>query len=709
MSSAIVRRHSFENPFLLARNIWAACSVLYAVVYLLVADLGGHRAYGAFLASTLLLQAVIVVTFVSRVIFATRREAVIRTAALGCALSGLFVTLLFAMTRFRPAGYEYEWARLQVGYITVILFLAGLVNGTLLAMLRWGRLEWPAEQVGSARHDPGWLCWLKSIILWVAVTMACAWMLVPFLGIRASDALGYAGIVVAIPGIFLIAPISAISAADPRATLGKRIWRYARTSLLVLVVLSGGYALLGILLAQSPLILVYIVPSMIYGVPLLWIPCLFWSFLTGLAEAPAAQQAQPVGPQTPGTTQQTKAFANWKLGLLILAAQSCVLLPALLATSPSSLGFRGVGCTSAYSTIPAEYWFWQAYKGVRSLSQSSDGIIFRPATDSSVCIVIAGKSMSIWSDPKQITLGYAEAARSWLWLIDPDEWESTRTKEIRLELTRLLGEEFSSYADLQKWWNQNNEYLVWSGKDEFLEAREPTPQELAHSYAYRLAHPPTVLTAVETFRLHSYLASSQMASGKVEELAGSFHAALFDREARLRGLKLAAADFIDVLSGERERRAREFLESVSGKRFATKAEWENFLGGNPPPPWTMNRASAQEWIGLIGLYGQTEPYRTRYVEKLREATDLTYSTPEEFIPWLENPENTRQDEWRRARDLVGDLNGTNPRYSLDHAMSSLTMITGQSFGSSEDWIKWWQAKRTRLILSADGAKLVVGP
>jgi hypothetical protein len=61
--------------------------------------------------------------------------------------------------------------------------------------------------------------------------------------------------------------------------------------------------------------------------------------------------------------------------------------------------------------------------------------------------------------------------------------------------------------------------------------------------------------------------------------------------------------------------------------------------------------------------------------------------PEEFIPWLENPENSRQDEWRRARNLVGDLQGTDPRYALDHAMSVLRMITGPSFSSSENWIE----------------------
>jgi uncharacterized RDD family membrane protein YckC len=62
------------------------------------------------------------------------------------------------------------------------------------------------------------------MVLWVAVTMACAWLVVPFSGIDGADALGFAGIVVAVPGILLIAPISAISQADPRATLGKRIW-----------------------------------------------------------------------------------------------------------------------------------------------------------------------------------------------------------------------------------------------------------------------------------------------------------------------------------------------------------------------------------------------------------------------------------------------------------------------------------------------------
>jgi len=191
-----------------------------------------------------------------------------------------------------------------------------------------------------------------------------------------------------------------------------------------------------------------------------------------------------------------------------------------------------------------------------------------------------GNPCPFWSDPKQITLGYAEAARSWFLAHRPGrmgkcphEGDSPRT------LPAYSVKIFLPTRTCSNGGTRTNEYLVWSGKDEFLEVHEATPQELAHSYTYRLAHPATVLTAVETFRVHSYLADSQSASGKVEELTGSFHAALVDREARLRGLKLAAADFIDVLNGERERRARGFLESVTGKRLATKAEWENFFSG----------------------------------------------------------------------------------------------------------------------------------
>jgi hypothetical protein len=48
-----------------------------------------------------------------------------------------------------------------------------------------------------------------------------------------------------------------------------------------------------------------------------------------------------------------------------------------------------------------------------------------------VCGVIDREDLLTLNDPKQVTIGYANAARAWFWLIDPDEWESPRSKEIR--------------------------------------------------------------------------------------------------------------------------------------------------------------------------------------------------------------------------------------------------------------------------------------
>ena len=316
--------------------------------------------------------------------------------------------------------------------------------------------------------------------------------------------------------------------------------------------------------------------------------------------------------------------------------------------------------------------------------------------------------MASLQDPKQVTLGYTEAARSWYWLIDPDEWGSTRTKEIRHELVRLLGREFSSYAELREWWGLNNQHLFWSAADERLEVREPSVQDLANPYAYHLKHPMTPVSAVEYIRQQPHALDPEIETGKIE--GGTLRAVLLDREVRLRGLKLAAGDWIEVLAGARARVAKEFLERVIGKQFATKVEWLNFMGQSMPPvPWGRSRASAQEMVALIRLYGDTEPYRGRYVEDLRKETGLNYSNPEEFIPWLQNAENTRQEEWQKARELANDLyDDRNPHAGDSLPMGWLKSMTDQSFDSPEEWAQWWQNNHANLTLSADGRKLVIG-
>ncbi len=575
-------------------------------------------------------------------------------------------------------------------------------------MLRWSILQQASTPASDAPADSAWTRYLKSAVSWIASVTVFCWLPNAYQWSAAGSSVANlvpAGIFVGIAGLFLTAPIPAIFPASPSASRGQRVWKYSAISLLELISIWTLATVAS--LAHQSLLAVYLIgglPSFL----LLWAPCVLWAMMCGPAEQPVLQKTESSPLQAAFRSPQLAPMSSWKLVTMSLVPQVCAFLAALLATAPVSLGLRGVGCLHYYSTNGAEYWFWQAYKGIGSRSESSDRMIFRPAVDSSACVVINQKEMASLQDPKQVTLGYTEAARSWYWLIDPDEWESTRTKEIRHELVRLLGREFSSYAELREWWELNNQDLFWSAADERLEVREPSVQDLANPYAYHLKHPMTPVSAVEYIRQQPHALDPEIETGKIE--GGTLRAVLLDREVRLRGLKLAAGDWMEVLAGTRARVAKEFLERVIGKQFATKVEWLNFMGqGMPPVPWGRSHASAQEMVALIRLYGDTEPYRGRYVEDLRKETGLNYSNPEEFIPWLQNAENTRQEEWQKARELANDLyDDRNPHAGDSLPMGWLKSMTDQSFDSPEDWAQWWQNNHANLTLSADGRKLVIG-
>ena len=40
---------------------------------------------------------------------------------------------------------------------------------------------------------------------------------------------------------------------------------------------------------------------------------------------------------------------------------------------------------------------------------------------------------------------------------------------------------------------------------------------------------------------------------------------------------------------------------------------------------------------------------------LQTKTGLSYASVEEFVPWLENPQNTRVEDWEKAYVMIGNL------------------------------------------------------
>ncbi len=490
MLNVFTNRNSFPISYRLAWGLWMGCSAIYVTAYFFVADLRGDRTHGLLLASMIVLQAIFVPACIWRAKFASHLEAAIRSAAGGIAFSGLTVTLfLYTETLFHTPRNLTDSESLQLGFVSTILLLGGLAEGIQLGVLRWSILQQASTPASDAPADSAWRRYLKSAVSWIASVTVFCWLPNAYQWSAAGSSVANlvpAGIFVGIAGLFLTAPIPAIFPASPSASRGQRVWKYSAISLLELISIWTLATVAS--LAHQSLLAVYLIgglPSFL----LLWAPCVLWAMMCGPAEQPVLQKTESSPPQAAFRSPQLAPMSSWKLVTMSLVPQACAFLAALLATAPVSLGLRGVGCLHYYSTNGAEYWFWQAYKGIGSRSESSDRMIFRPAVDSSACVVINQKEMASLQDPKQVTLGYTEATRSWYWLIDPDEWESTRTKEIRHELVRLLGREFSSYAELREWWELNNQDLFWSAADERLEVREPSVQDLANPYAYHLKHP----------------------------------------------------------------------------------------------------------------------------------------------------------------------------------------------------------------------------
>jgi len=345
--------------------LWIGCSALYLLVYLLLADLASDRTHGLFLALTILLPAIFVPLYIWRANFATRTEAVIRSVAPGLALSGLPATLLRLASRFHASAETYAHGRLQIGYVSVVLLLLGLVSGIELGLLRWKFLQWAPPPVILAGLRSTWRCYIKSATLWVAGVMVSGWMVTAFPSIHAADALAYAGIVVVGPGLLLIAPIPVFFSVGPTVNLGKRVWKYwlrclsAAFGLLVLCLFAA------MVLFRGPLIILYYFYSLPYLLLGFWLVCLPWALLSGLAEQPSArplEHTQPAventgfaaSPLAPDASLRFRPPATWKVLLVSLAAQLFILLPALWTASPSPLGLRGIGCVSAHYTNASE-------------------------------------------------------------------------------------------------------------------------------------------------------------------------------------------------------------------------------------------------------------------------------------------------------------------------------------------------------------------
>jgi hypothetical protein len=705
VSFASPTRGSALSSYRLLWGLWIAFSLIQGALYFQIAVSAARIPQGLLFAFALLLQAIGIPLYVSRREFTSQAQAVIRSAAAAAAFDGLAASILILTgNRFGTiASSPDSLDPLRPGYIATILLLSGLAGASALGTLRWRILQMQQVQPAVQPLKSWWRQYLWSGVLWTAAVTVYYWV-ISAARWAAGDFDARSGLPYVVPlaaaGLLLIAPIPILSSAREGEGPQKRIWRYLKYSLAVLFVALGLASpfVMGIWFIYFPV--AFLTYAVVFLPPLSsWVVLYVRYVQTPMqTTAPPAQRVSAYQPLR-------LARPNSRIVWWGAAGQVGALLAGLSSMVPASLGLHGIGCRSVSPTDATQYWFWKAYKGFASEVNSGSRMILRPAVNPKACMFVDERSKAFISEPRVISDGYVAAARAWAWLIEPEQWDSERTRQIRKELTRLLGRDFSSYQELEAWWNQNNQNLVWSGTGELLEVRKRDSQVPENHDVYQLRQLDVGLVVGQSRLSEPWTFGPKPVGGfSSYPYVNPFP---FDNEARFRAMKLDVADLIVIVSGEQQRRIDEYLHSRFKQDFSTREEWQKFFAQIPRPyPWRVTRVEAQEWIGTLRVFGDKPAFRIQSVGNLQFQTGLTYSNLADFMVWLQNPENTLGEEWVKGEKTLAAYDGPGPFSSKRLALDWLKLLTDQTLDSPEQWVQWWEKNHSNLVLSADGRKLV---
>ncbi len=399
-----------------------------------------------------------------------------------------------------------------------------------------------------------------------------------------------------------------------------------------------------------------------FGVGLLLVLVLPLAILGALWGATMAGWRWRTLMKPPGEPSVT--FSAGTVCVMEAAALLAGLVVCLSATSPGTLGWRGIGCT-VYGPITAEeYWFWDGYKGFArrdDQDRSSSGAL---AVDPKVCFSVADRQAN---SERVRSSGYVYAVDTWMSLLDADAWDTARGREIRRELAQFIPRR-SSYEELSAWWREHRAFMTWTGSGRTLSV-DTTAQARGPSL-----HPDRdelQVTALEYFSnvlgsgwgrtdaMPPGLDSGNTRRGTSYLNARIFSNAVRDRESKQRAFTLLASSRIEVLTGEHARKVRQRLRELTTHDFDTEAEARDWMS-RPDAVLGDNRAEIESLI--------TTQLENRSVE---------------------------------IRAAIGDERDA--RYEG----GSLRSLTDQRFSSPDEWVRWWNVNKARLVLSDDGHRLVV--
>lgn len=128
-----------------------------------------------------------------------------------------------------------------------------------------------------------------------------------------------------------------------------------------------------------------------------------------------------------------------------------------------------------------EYWFWEGYLGVEILSEDEEFLEGRLRHDRSICFSV---ERAILEGSLEKTKGYKRAVEEWFNRIpiEPDNWIDEDAVDIlqgRQRIEAITGIAFPSRSGWARWWNENQDYLLWSDEENRLVIVEKAKQARA--------------------------------------------------------------------------------------------------------------------------------------------------------------------------------------------------------------------------------------
>jgi hypothetical protein len=240
---------------------------------------------------------------------------------------------------------------------------------------------------------------------------------------------------------------------------------------------------------------------------------------------------------------------------------------------------------------PISYWLWERYSGVGIIGETGGQRQWTQFGRLDPCYTTP---LSGINEPMARIWGYRMALEEWSKSLpfDAKQWSTPETVAVRQKISQLLGRNFESLADFQKWWQENADYLI---------VDEATHKMVVDEQAKAAKRPISTRNAEHEISAENYWFYEGM-RGLVEVIddADSLRGktatydsheaeirfriskpALTDRQAKEAGYKRAVSLLIEKLGEQVEERGQtrslqSALTRITGRKFGTASEWENW-------------------------------------------------------------------------------------------------------------------------------------